>query len=420
MKRPMDAAHQEPGELGEARMSDNSIVNGPVRVAFVAEGDANTRDCWSGCALGFVSALRTLGADVTAIDVEPKGWRRRFLGLRTIRPRRSTWRGEYTFGGLAFRTRSALAREGLRPLVSELDAIIQAGATFRVPAEELGLPLLVYLDSNVRMAERGLAHSFVRHVKASARERMAARESAVYHSAAAVWTFSEYAARSIVDDFDMPEERVHAIYAGPNSVAVAVEEIRPITGPPRVLFVGRDYRRKGLDVLLSAFEQVKLRVPDAELHVVGAALPRPGPGVFFHGFVPWNVPEGRSLIEELFRTATVMCLPSRYEPFGVAFVEAMHMGVPCIGTDQWAMPEIIERDVTGWLVPDGDVGALARTLVSALKDRGRSSQMGEAARQRARKLFTWEAAAQKALEQMARMGIGSHPRDTGLSGGGER
>lgn len=392
-------------------------TNWPLRLAFVAEGDANTRDCWSGCAKGFVTALRNLGVDVTAVDAEPKSWTRRLLALRTVRPNVRSWRAAYAFGGAAFRTRSALALAGVRPLLEDVDAVIQAGATFSIPGADLGLPVVVYLDANVRMAERGLEHSFVRHVSASGRERMAAREREVYHAAAAVWTFSGFAARSIVDDFEVPADRVKAIYAGPNSVPVAVEENRPTSGPPRVLFVGRDYRRKGLDILLAAFARVKPRVPDAELHVVGVSLPRPGPGVFYHGFVPWDNPEGRQLIQELFGTATVMCMPSRYEPFGVAFVEAMHVGVPCIGTNQWAMPEIIDHGTTGWLVPDGDVSALARTLTEALQDRSRSAQMGEAARRRARQMFTWESAAGRAVEHLARMGVSSHAQETSFSRG---
>ena len=103
------------------------------------------------------------------------------------------------------------------------------------------------------------------------------------------------------------------------------------------------------------------------------------------------------VVDELFASATLFCMPSHYEPFGIAFVEAMLAGLPCVGTARWAMPEIIDDGNTGWLVPDGSVDELARVLVEALQNPAECARRGTLGRQRSLGRFTWERVASRAL-----------------------
>jgi glycosyltransferase involved in cell wall biosynthesis len=157
-------------------------------------------------------------------------------------------------------------------------------------------------------------------------------------------------------------------------------------------------------LLLSAFEEVRRRVPEAELHIVGAVPPGAAmPGVHAHGFISRATTDGARTLDAIFRRASVFCMPSHYEPFGIAFVEAMLAGLPCVGTTAWAMPEIIADGETGWLVPPDDSVALARALIDALGDPGRAVAFGARGRQRALEHFTWERTATRALEDLARV-----------------
>jgi glycosyltransferase involved in cell wall biosynthesis len=93
-------------------------------------------------------------------------------------------------------------------------------------------------------------------------------------------------------------------------------------------------------------------------------------------------------------------MPSIFEPFGIVFIEAMMHGLPCVGADAWAMPEIIEDGETGWLVPAGDAAALAQTLIGALRNRQRLREMGLRGRRRAAARFDWRRAASVMLCRM--------------------
>jgi glycosyltransferase involved in cell wall biosynthesis len=170
----------------------------------------------------------------------------------------------------------------------------------------------------------------------------------------------------------------------------------------RILFVGKDHERKGSQVLLKAFETVRRAIPDAELHMVGpSATESDREGVFAHGILSRATASGRRELDDLFSTSSVFCMPSRYEPFGIAFVEAMSAGLPCVGTAKWAMPEIIKDGETGWLVADGAVDELARVLSAALKDPLLCQRMGARGRERAASRFTWDHVAARAASDLA-------------------
>jgi len=67
------------------------------------------------------------------------------------------------------------------------------------------------------------------------------------------------------------------------------------------------------------------------------------------------------------------------------------------------MPEIIRHEVTGWVVPDGDRGALASALDRALSDPEGSRRMGAAGRARALRHFTWERVADRVVRDLERL-----------------
>jgi glycosyltransferase involved in cell wall biosynthesis len=120
-----------------------------------------------------------------------------------------------------------------------------------------------------------------------------------------------------------------------------------------------------------------------------------------------NRPEEWAELVAAYATADVFALPTRFEPFGIAFVEAMHFGLPCVGPRAWAIPEIIADGETGFTVPVDDVDALTDRLLRVLRDPTLARTMGEAGRERARRLFTWKQAVGRMVELMAPVAQGN-------------
>lgn len=374
----------------------------PLRVAFIAEGDAETRDCWSGLAQQFVRALRAEGLAVDVFNAEPRGVTRAAAAAFSFAVDKARWRQRYLLGGPSFAVKSTAVSKQLRGSGVTYDAIIQIGATFLVREQARhGAPVIIYADGNAAYARRGAPFASISSLPAPAIDRVCSRERRVYSTAARLWCMSRALAESFVADFGIPQWKLRTIYAGANVDPSPIDAPDPKVRGAGILFVGKMHERKGSGILLKAFQRVREVVPGAELHFVGC-VPQASdiPGVTAHGFLRLDTPAGLQQLKALYARCTVFCLPSRYEPFGVAFLEAMLAGLPCLGVDKWAMPEIIVHGETGWLVPDGDVEQLAQRLIEALTHPDRTAAMGTAGRKRAVELFTWPHVARRAREDL--------------------
>lgn len=287
----------------------------------------------------------------------------------------------------AFDVHSARASRLLSALPRAPDVVLQNGALF-APGAPPPLPYVLLLDHT-----RALS---MQHPPSPASGLPApldygpgwkARETAVYRGARAIATFSRHVAESLQRDYGVDGGRVHVVGAGANVYPEVVE--RRHDGHT-LLFVGKDFCRKGGPVLLRAFSRLRRHNPRARLLIAGPTerleLPR---GAMQLGFIP---PERMG---EVFAQATAFVLPTLREPFGLAFLDAMACGLPCVGTAVEAVPEIVEHGVTGLLVPAGDEGGLARALADLLSDPARGHAMGLRGRLKVDGGFRWHQVADR-------------------------
>lgn len=156
---------------------------------------------------------------------------------------------------------------------------------------------------------------------------------------------------------------------------------------PDILFVGRFEHRKGIDVLLDAIPAVLARHPGARFTLAGSW----GDGVSWHAFktrfpgladrsvaAPGMV-SGPTL-DSLYSRCDMLVAPSRYESFGLIYVEAMRYGKPVIGCDAGGIPEVVSDGVTGLLAKPGDVDNLTACICRLLDDPELSRRLGRAGR----------------------------------------
>lgn len=169
---------------------------------------------------------------------------------------------------------------------------------------------------------------------------------------------------------------------------------------PLVVCVSRLVARKGQDVLILGMEQIRRRVPDAALLIVGAgpyegslralAARAPRDSVFFSG----QVPEGD--LARYYAAADVFAMPCRtrfagmeVEGWGNVFIEAAACGKAVVVGDSGGAREAVVDGETGLLVNGADVGAVADAVGGLLADRERARTMGRAGRARVLAGHTW-------------------------------
>ncbi|HEU5236000.1 MAG TPA: glycosyltransferase family 4 protein, partial [Pyrinomonadaceae bacterium] len=165
-----------------------------------------------------------------------------------------------------------------------------------------------------------------------------------------------------------------------------------------VLFVGRLDRVKGVKVFLEAAALVVKGFPKARFVVAGTSHPTLPPEeiesiigkhplkdqVRLTGYV------GPDELGDLYERSAVCVVPSYYESFGLAALEAMAHGLPVIAARAGGLPEIVEDGISGRLVPSGEAQAFASAIVEILSDDAKRTQMSVAARRRAQAHFSIE------------------------------
>lgn len=118
-----------------------------------------------------------------------------------------------------------------------------------------------------------------------------------------------------------------------------------------ILFVGRMDHQKGLDILLEAFRKARNLRADLRLHIVGAqvlgdtAFITPPCGASFIGWID------RERIDDWYRSADALIVPSRWEGFGLVVPEALRNGTPVLVSNRSGLPSLVQEGVTGLVFP---------------------------------------------------------------------
>jgi phosphatidylinositol alpha-mannosyltransferase len=186
----------------------------------------------------------------------------------------------------------------------------------------------------------------------------------------------------------------------PNGIDVS----RAITAPKaandrlELLFVGRAEERKGLPILLRAFEALRIAGVDAHLTVAGATEDEVAPLLLDSEGVDVA---GRVSEDEKWRLlhqADLLCAPSLGgESFGIVLLEALAAGTPVVCSDIPGYRDVVRDDVEGRLVPAADAAALGEAIRAlALRPQHREA-LGEGGRRRAER-FKWPHVAEEVEE----------------------
>ena len=172
---------------------------------------------------------------------------------------------------------------------------------------------------------------------------------------------------------------------------------------PPILYVGRVEERKGVDVLVDAFEKVIApQQPHARLRIVGPhsywdAQPSPyyralaercaaNPRIELRG----PTYDDRELAS-VYRDSAVTVVPSVFpEALGLTSLEAQASGVPVVVSNAGGLPETVSAGRSGIVFENRDVGQLGEAVLSILRNRERRIEMGHAARAWVMQTFSWD------------------------------
>lgn len=171
-------------------------------------------------------------------------------------------------------------------------------------------------------------------------------------------------------------------------------------GPPIVLFVGRVAEEKGLDILIRAMARIH---SDAVLQVCGDGPATPTlqdlvEQLGLRARVDWLGWQDVEQLRRRYRRCHLCVVPSTWpEPFGLVGLEAMAHARPVIGSDVGGIPEWLDHEHSGLLVPPREVEALTQALERLLFDAELRRQLGQNGRREVETRFRMDIAAGKLL-----------------------
>lgn len=151
---------------------------------------------------------------------------------------------------------------------------------------------------------------------------------------------------------------------------------------------------KGLYLLLDALKIVRKTYPETRLAVVGSDVAQGIEGVDTY----YNQP--RSVTVELFKQSTLYTMPSKREPNGVTYVEALANKTPIVGLNHFAFPEFTGYGKYGFISEDETPEGLAKVLTDALSNTERLKEMGEKGQEYVMNKYSWDIVCRKICEQM--------------------
>jgi glycosyltransferase involved in cell wall biosynthesis len=229
-------------------------------------------------------------------------------------------------------------------------------------------------------------------------------ETKLMNRSDALIAVSRYTVGELTGLYGIEEEKIHVIY---NGVDINKFKPRPDRAELRrkfgleeekkiVLFVGRLYHRKGLEILLHSIPPVIQEFGDVKFAISGTGYKKKEQSlrelakqldiedyVTFLGYVP------DEKLPDLYSASDIFVLPAIYENFPFAILEAQATGLPVISTKVGGIPEFLADKENGFLIDPGDPAQLTQRVLTLLQDPKLAGEMGRRGRKLIEEKFAW-------------------------------
>lgn len=360
------------------------------KLYYLVKWGKDKQKAWSGTCWGLFNALMKHGDGMTDIDLSSS--RMEDLYFRFVR-KMTRAGGDMELGHIK-RSR----RKVQRLLDNSKCNVFQFA---EVIPDTKGIRTYIYMDLSVdyvRYMSENLQDVFaVSGFQNCGKDAIRARNEsqlAYFSNCSGIFTMGRWIAKDLVERSGIPESKVYPVGGGINLEGRLVD----YTGKQgnKILFVGRDFVRKGGDITLKAFLELREKMTDVELYVAGPASdPWPQGAEGYHYMGDCNHEE----LSALFNKCDIFVMPSYFEAYGLVFIEALTYGLPCIGRNAYEMPYFIEDGKTGLLLRHDDAHELSEMMYRLLKDRSFSANVRSRKDQYLRE-YSWDTVAERIIAAM--------------------
>lgn len=355
------------------------------RVLLAAVGNVNHVSTWSGTPFHLLQVAKTTGVIHQGLSLEPidsgRGLRRYLWNLAAVA--RGRGHGGYQFSAPCIEhywapCRGNLAGARVINCFQLFPPSVVANKTV-----ELGF----YIDQTLLQLFNayGLGTGISKWMARDAMQR----ERAGYIRAPVIVTHSHWAAQSVVHDYGIAAEKVQVVVPGANLDIAAYNDwcngrnavSHRTPSPLRLVFVGKDAQRKGLDRLIKAVRLARAGGADCQLRIIGCTPERLEPelrdvdGVEWLGFID-KQHKPRAYIDSVANN-DVGCLLSHAEAGGMCLREFHALGLAVIGPDVGGSPDHVITEAAHLVRPEASDESIAALITRLSVDRVEVQRMRE-------------------------------------------
>jgi glycosyltransferase involved in cell wall biosynthesis len=287
----------------------------------------------------------------------------------------------------AFIAKSNRAERKIRQLKNKPDFVLHVFGMYAPFWNQFDIPYGMYLDYTAALANRSQPPSPEFSKWKNCERSMYAR---AYH----LFAMSHLVKSSLIEDYGIAPEKVTVVGSFANHHPLYEGEKK--FGSKQIMFNGSDFERKGGDIVLKAFKQVKQVLPEAKLVVIGKKLDISDVGVISPGKI-----SSLDQMRELFLETDLILAPARCDPFPSFLIEAMNYGIPCIVSGNDGMPEIVDHDVSGLVIDPPVPEIIAENTINLLNNPLKLADMSQQARQKVRNQLNCDLVAKKIMQVLS-------------------
>lgn len=355
-----------------------------MRIAYISLSSPFNRASWSGIPWYSHREILRRFPDTHVIETPRMDWlidRTSNLKLERagIQIRRSRWLAEY------YSRAVDRALEKLQP-----DVVIAIAAAHKIAYINPKWPLVYVADAMYATVID--YYDKYANLPARARARGNRMQTSMLERADRILLSSQWAVETAKKVYTLEDHRLRMVPMGANLDEDPGYQPPDIDRPLSLLFVGYDWERKGGDLVLETWRELRKRTGDAEFHIVGA---RPESamglqGVHLHGRINKSDRQDYARLIELYAKSHFFVMPSRQEAYGIVLCEAAAFGRPAVVQATGGVTTIVQDGKTGLILPEGATpDQLADRILQAWTDKEYYTRLCETSRERFLGVLNW-------------------------------
>lgn len=266
-------------------------------------------------------------------------------------------------------------------------------------SEDINIPLVVRLQTPIFKSRELLNQKPNKTLEKIEKETL---EKAIL-----IPSISESVGRMIAKHYAISSKKIRVNHLGLNLPKIK----KPIfkSNSFKLLYVGRLELRKGTEEFINSLNEILTKNPNITIDIVGKDIPQAPGDIFYKDYFKQTVNKNLQnrvkfygfvndkSLQKFYKNCDCLIAPSRYESFGLIFLEAFRYGKPVIGTRAGGIPEIVKENKTGLLVDINNSDQISKAVLKIFKNEKLRKRLGENAFKDLRSSFSSEKMAEESL-----------------------